>query len=149
MGNSAYPGIRKKGAQLGNNNAIKYGFYSRYFKRRDITDLQKHDFEGLKDEIELFRVQIRRISEMSADIKNLHEALDFLNCFSRACYSLSCLLRTYYFVFNDKDDSASDFMKAINEYRLEREAEEAAKNEPPYPPFKVLPPAQLEEEPIE
>lgn len=134
MGNSAYPGIRKKGAQLGNNNAIKYGFYSRYFKRRDITDLQKHDFEGLKDEIELFRVQIRRISEMSADIKNLHEALDFLNCFSHAFHSLSRLVRTHYFVFNDQDDFKSDIMKAINESRLELEADGAAKKEPPSPP---------------
>jgi hypothetical protein len=136
MENSEDPGIRRKGAQPGNNNAIKNGFYARCFKRRDITDLQKHDFEGLKDEIELFRVQIRRISEMSADIKNLQEALDYLNCFSHAFHSLSRLVRTNYFVFNDQDDFKSEIMKAVNEARLELEAEGAAKNEPP-----SLPPA--------
>ena len=141
MENSEDPGKRRKGAQLGNNNAIKNGFYSRYYKRRDITDLQKHDFEGLKDEIELFRVQIRRISEMSADIKNLHEALDFLNCFSHAFHSLSRLVRTNHFVFKSQDGS-SDIQKALNEVLLERGAEWAAKNEPPSPS-----PAKLEEEP--
>ena len=136
MENSEDSGIRRKGAQPGNNNAIKDGFYSRYYKRRDITDLQKHDFEGLKDEIELFRVQIRRISEMSADIKNLHEALDFLNCFSHAFQSLSRLVRTNYFVFNDQDDFKSDIMKGIDAARLELEAEGAAKKETlsPSPP---------------
>ena len=143
MENSEDPGKRRKGAQPGNNNAIKDGFYSRYFKKRDITDLQKYDFDGLKDEIELFRVQIRRISEMSADIKNLHEAIDYLYCFSHALDCLSRLVRANYFVFNDQDGS-SDMQKAITQVLMERAAELDARREAqsPFPP-----PAKLEEAP--
>jgi hypothetical protein len=138
MENSEKPGKRKKGAQPGNNNAIKNGFYSRYFKKRDITDLQKHDFEGLKDEIELFRVQIRRISEMSSGINNLPDALDYLNCLSNAVDSLSRLVRTHYFVFFDQNEYEANILNAVNEVRLELEGKGIAQNETLSPPLYKL-----------
>lgn len=135
MENSERPDKRRKGAQPGNSNAIKKGFYSRYFKKRDITDLQKHDFEGLKDEIDLFRVQIRRISEMSSGINNLHDALDYLNCLSNAIDSLTRLVRTHYFVFYDQNEYEANILNAVNEVRLELEGKGAVKEE-------TLPPLQ-------
>lgn len=58
---------RRRGAQTGNNNALKHGFYSRKFKAGEIDDLDVLESnDKLQDEILLLKVVIRRVWEMAS-----------------------------------------------------------------------------------
>jgi hypothetical protein len=52
---------RHPGAQPGNTNALRHGFYSRRFCRAEKDDLQRNLLNNLDDEIALLRVAIRRV----------------------------------------------------------------------------------------
>ena len=55
------PQKRKPGAQPGNQNAFKHGFYSRLFKEREGEIFSALSVEEIQEEIELTRVNNRRI----------------------------------------------------------------------------------------
>jgi hypothetical protein len=38
--------LRKRGAQPGNKNALKHGFYSRYYRRRELNDRREQPRGG-------------------------------------------------------------------------------------------------------
>jgi two-component sensor histidine kinase len=54
--------MKQRGAQTGNTNALKHGFYSRQFRQIDLADLDSIQ-TGLEQEIALLRVQMRRALE--------------------------------------------------------------------------------------
>ena len=54
--------MKKRGAQAGNTNALKHGFYSRQFREIDLSDLDALQ-AGLEQEIAMLRVQMRRSLE--------------------------------------------------------------------------------------
>lgn len=71
---------RKRGAQPSNTNALKHGFYSRFFNLAEIQAISKIDPSGLKNEIDLIRIISRRIIDLwnsasSADIPILSDLL--------------------------------------------------------------------------
>ncbi|MGD1119981.1 MAG: hypothetical protein ABR886_10935 [Dehalococcoidales bacterium] len=86
---------RKRGAQLGNQNAIKHGYYSRAFNQKE-----KYDFSlaaginGIDEEITLLRFEIKK-AVTGGDIKNLVPL-------SKAAYALEKLIRTRQRVFTDE-----------------------------------------------
>ena len=53
---------RKKGAQPGNKNALKHGFYSAYFRPAEKRDFSRFDDETLQSEINLVRAVLRRLT---------------------------------------------------------------------------------------
>lgn len=53
---------RRRGAQPGNTNAVKHGLYSRRFDPEEVEALSGMQ-DGVKDEIELARVNLSRIAE--------------------------------------------------------------------------------------
>jgi len=53
--------IRRRGAQPGNTNRVKTGFYSKRFQGDELDDLELELREGLTDEIALIRVMMRRV----------------------------------------------------------------------------------------
>ena len=53
--------IRKRGAQKGNQNARKHGFYSIVLDEEQQRDLIAIDVEGLDEEIALLRVKIKSL----------------------------------------------------------------------------------------
>jgi len=53
---------KSRGAQIGNTNALKHGFYSRQFREIDLSDLDSMQ-AGLEQEIAVLRVQMRRALE--------------------------------------------------------------------------------------
>ena len=92
---SRIPPTRPRGgAPFGNTNALKHGFYSRRFRKSEMDDLEVTSFTGLRDEIAVLRVCIRRIVEWGASIKTFDEAMTFLRVVSLATGSLSRLVRT-------------------------------------------------------
>lgn len=87
---------RKRGAQPGNKNALKHGFYSDQFKqaeRRALNDIPMADLTG---EIELMRVQMHRYlkAENQAESQlNYDDHLSAMRAVSQASDSITRLVR--------------------------------------------------------
>jgi hypothetical protein len=65
---------RLPGAQPGNSNALKHGFYTRRFNKHDLSGVENTNIKGLTEEIALIRVFTRRLVEAcdpSADVYDL------------------------------------------------------------------------------
>ena len=85
---------RKPGAQPGNVNAWKHGFYSRRFKALELCDLDTILQNNLDDEIALLRVMIRRVFEIAdADAESLADWESALTTLGAASTRLAGLVR--------------------------------------------------------
>jgi len=84
---------RRPGAQPGNTNAVKHGLYSPRFPQLAAGDRGKVKYTGVRDEIDMLRMSIRRVVEMSEAIHSLPEALSYLRVLALASMSLSRLVR--------------------------------------------------------
>lgn len=79
---------KKKGAQPGNKNALKHGFYSQVLDEAERLELEvARDIEGIDDEIALLRVKIHTL--VQKDPENIRLIMDATNTLAR-------LLRTKY-----------------------------------------------------
>jgi hypothetical protein len=85
---------RKRGAQPGNQNAFKHGFYGRYFENLEAGDLDAILTDGLQDEIAMMRVITRRVMKLSRGVENLDEAITILGALGIAASRLAGLLKT-------------------------------------------------------
>lgn len=107
---------RKRGAQPGNTNALKHGFYSHRFNSLELSDLDTALSDGLTDEIALLRVIIRRVFEYadfeSQDMDTWSKALNTLGA---ASTRLAGLLRTQRLIAGDSADVVSVLSQAIGE----------------------------------
>jgi hypothetical protein len=81
---------RRRGAPPGNSNALKHGFYSRYYKPLEARRLARYQFSGLQDEIEVLRVLLHRTVELYHATGEMAEALE---CLRHICLILTCLNR--------------------------------------------------------
>ena len=104
---------RTRGAQPGNTNAIKHGFYSQQFSQIELTDLETALGDGLGDEIALMRVLIRRFVEAieAQPELSLEDTSQFLNTLGSNMTRLAGLLRADK-LLSGSDDSA--VMQAIH-----------------------------------
>src|SRR3990172_4954183 len=63
---------QKKGAQPGNRNALKHGFYSRVLSQEEtLALLQADSLDGLDSEIAILRLKICQLLERDPDNLNL------------------------------------------------------------------------------
>ena len=116
-----------RGAPLGNLNALKHGFYSRRFKKSDLVGLEECDFDGLKDEITIMRVFIRRFIEQCSDSTGFYETAGILRILCLATVSLTRLNKTQHLLVSDPDDLFGDLRQALEEVNQEMRAEMAQK----------------------
>jgi hypothetical protein len=115
---------RQRGAQPGNLNALKHGFYSRYFKANEIAAIQDLPTDDLSEEIAALRVIIRRILQLSADVNDVNTGLRLLSTLSAAAAQLSGLVKVQSLYLQS---SANDsFEEALHQAILEWHA----KNKP-------------------
>jgi len=85
---------RKPGAQPGNVNAWKHGFYSRRFKALELCDLDTILQNNLDDEIALLRVMIRRVFEIAdSSAESLEDWESALSTLGAASTRLAGLVR--------------------------------------------------------
>ena len=84
---------RLRGGQPGNLNALKHGFYSRYFKANEIEAIEGLEQDDLREEIAALRVIIRRILELSGDINDVNTGLRLLSTLSAAAAQLSGMVK--------------------------------------------------------
>ncbi len=107
---------RKRGAQPGNTNSLKHGFYSHRFNNLEISDLGTALSDGLTDEIALLRVIIRRVFEYAdTDAQDLDTWSAALNTLGAASTRLAGLLRTQQIIAGDSGDVLSVLSQAIGE----------------------------------
>jgi len=108
---------RTRGAQPGNTNALKHGFYSPSFSPTELRDLATllDENHGLADEIALMRVQIRRLEEAASGQSNFDDLVTTVNALGAATTRLAGLLRTDQALIHRKDDITSILAQAIEE----------------------------------
>ena len=110
---------RPKGAQPGNTNALKHGFYSKRFSDLELTDLEFTLGDGLGDEIALLRVLLRRfISAIDAqpDLP-LDDSAVFLTAIGSNMTRLAGLLRADKLLSGSDDSSVMQAIhSAISEF---------------------------------
>ena len=95
---------RKRGAQPGNTNALKHGFYSRHFSKNDLSDLEINATKGVQDEITMLRVFIRYVLQLSTGAQTLPEALACLRAISLSVTALSRLIKVQHVVFGSTSE---------------------------------------------
>jgi hypothetical protein len=102
---------RKRGAQPGNQNAFRHGFYSEQFKQAERLKLSQIENTNLASEIEVMRVQILRYLEAEALAGNQIDyeiRLQALRTVSLAAESLTRLIRTQVILNSDPLASEND-----------------------------------------
>ena len=127
---------KKPGAQPGNKNAEKHGFYSRQFTAEQNQRLQLSDNTSLESEIDLLRVCLDRLynqldmepvyltgkdedgAPIQTEIRDDHY-LKQLNTLSLMTQSLSTTIRTQHLIKGKNGSVHDDIMRALEELRLE------------------------------
>jgi hypothetical protein len=93
---AADPRPRSRGAQPGNHNAFKHGFYSSIFRQHERRLLDELPVTDLSAEIELIRIANRRFLEALSVSKpdlDLQTQLTALRAVNLSAQSISTLLR--------------------------------------------------------
>ncbi len=95
---------KKRGAQPGNKNALKHGFYARGFERDEITDLNNYVDPGIESEIILLRVTIRRLFKLAKGCDDLRDMMRLANTIGNATVSMATAIRTQRLIAGDPND---------------------------------------------
>jgi hypothetical protein len=107
---------RKRGAQPANTNALKSGFWSSRFTSTELSDLETLlEADGLNQEIENMRVQIRRLQDVANGKKDFETLVISLNTLGAANTRLAGLLRTNQALAKRQTDTISLLAQAIEE----------------------------------
>jgi hypothetical protein len=111
------PSKRRKGAQPGNTNAIKQGWYSSRFTPTELADLEMLlTTTGLDDEIHLFRVNLRRLwYKANGEDESKQDLSDTLNDTGLGIVRLASVMRTNEAFTRRQTDVAGLLAEAIQE----------------------------------
>lgn len=110
--------MRKRGGQIGNTNALKHGFYSRYFRPTEIKDLETLELK-LEDEIAAARLAGRRMLELCDEMTDPQQILRALSAFSRHLTHVAALIRAHAALTGNSNDTAATINKAIEDIARE------------------------------
>lgn len=116
---------RKRGAQPGNQNALKHGFYSRAFRQLEISELQLV-LSGLEGEIQAMRIFTRRVLDLADGVDDLKTAIQMLYALGAATSNTALLLKVHSKLSGDSG-MPDVLSQAIREVLEEKRAE--GKNE--------------------
>ena len=85
---------RRRGAPIGNTNALKHGFYASWFKQLELNDLEQVNPLGVNSEIEMLRVIMRRLFEaISIEQPDPLQLAQLMNALGKNSYHLAELIR--------------------------------------------------------
>jgi hypothetical protein len=114
MTDSSSPSPRPRGAQPGNHNALKHGFYTRRVPGLKDAALEAlaTEFPGLEEEIFVLRTYIRRTLEWSAACRDYHESLLLLRTLCLALSTLARLTREHRALTADPLDTLARLRQA-------------------------------------
>ena len=109
---------QSRGAQPGNLNALKHGYYSRLFRASEANELTD-EASSLQHEITLLRVMIRRTMELADGIDDLKEATRALDALGAAAGRLANLLRAQKSLCEKHSQMADEISIAIQQVNQE------------------------------
>jgi uncharacterized protein YjcR len=113
------PKEKKSGAQPGNKNAQKHGFYSKQFTTDETKRLKSADLFSIESEIELINVFMDRLSKL-VKLKELKEdELKAVNTLSLMMQSKSTMIRTHYLTRGKGGSIETTMLEALEEIRIE------------------------------
>ena len=104
--------------QLGNVNAIKHGLYSHLFRATELGRLDDVKPVSLREEIDMFRLTIRRLVDRSAEFDEPEMHLRYVVVLSHALAQLTRMVRAQAFL-PASDDVAEIISQAIAETAAE------------------------------
>jgi uncharacterized protein YjcR len=119
MSNNYHSPKRRRGAQPGNLNALKHGFYARQFHQAELNDLDQLVSSGLQDEIAMLRLIIRRVVQLAAQAESLDQLLRLLNTLSHATANLGRLMKIQYALTGGRTDFDRDLEDILFELNKE------------------------------
>ena len=103
---------RRRGAQPGNTNALKHGFYSAKFRDPETFDLNSLEITDLESEINAMRVYTRRMLELADGIDNLDHAISILYALSMSSGRVAMLARTQQLLQGSQDQKITAALNA-------------------------------------
>ena len=106
---------RRRGAQPGNTNTVKTGFYSKRFKGTELDDLELELREGLVDEIGLMRVMMRRVLDAAEGETSKSDLSETLTTLGTSSTRVALLIRAQHQINDHQTDIANLIMDAIEE----------------------------------
>jgi hypothetical protein len=109
---------RKRGAPVGNKNALKHGFYSHAFTKEEQRERLSPARGGLQPEINLFKILIARTVRMLKPIgensaPSFHESIAALYAVSMAVSRLNSFYRTNEELYAESDADLIEFYKNL------------------------------------
>ena len=108
------PTRRKRGAQPGNRNAYKHGFYAKSFSAQELKSLQDVQ-NGMTDEIAMLRLLMRRILEQADEPESKVEVwTQTLQRLSLVSNRLAKLLKTHHELSGEEDNEIEAVKKEFN-----------------------------------
>lgn len=113
---------RKRGAQPGNHNALKHGFYARMFTTGEVEDLARRT-DYLEEEIDMMRISMKRVFELACQSdSDLAIWRGALNDLGLGAYRLSNLLKAERELVNHAPMIANALSEAMEQVLAEMRA---------------------------
>ena len=114
---------RKPGAQPGNTNALRHGFYSRQFRQGELDDLDLINMNDLITEIASLRAYTRRMLELSDGIEDLNTAMRLLDSLGASATKVSNIIYRNRMMHGDQDAQVATALSSalatiIKEWKL-------------------------------
>ena len=106
---------RDQGAQPGNTNALKHGFYSPRFKKGEVIDLESALANGLDDEVSMLRVITRRLFDLSDGETDPEKLAATVGTLGAAATRLAGLMRTQSLIQGSGASSMDILSEALKE----------------------------------
>ena len=114
MPKTTYHPIRRHGGgQPGNTNALKHGFYTRRFHKRDISGVETTSLKNLTEEIALIRIFIRRMVESAVQEPDYYNDIDILRAICLASGTITRVIKAQTFINSEPTDFYDDVDRAI------------------------------------
>ena len=115
---------KKRGAQPGNTNALKHGFYSKQLKDLSPAEIDAAFDVDLASEIAILRLATRRLLEFAEGEPSYESAAQTLSLIAMATGKLARLMRVQQLLGRSQEDEATAAInQALNEVVAEMQAE--------------------------
>lgn len=110
---------KRRGAQPGNLNALKHGFYAKHFKTDELQELAEATAQNLNGEIGLSRIAARRVLALLDEVESAEEKVALLNAITMAAMRVASLLKTKKYLSGNGDDMGAALQEALKDVSLE------------------------------
>ncbi len=117
---------KKRGAQPGNKNALKHGFYSSSFKEHELHALNQISLTNTSGEIELMRVSLKRFLEAqnsSSQPLDLEMQISQLRAINQTTYNIDKMIRTQFMLALSAKQS-EEIIKSIKDLSFDEDMKE-------------------------